>query len=205
MLLPSLKVMAKIHPLGILVNQWEVKTQQRPFDPKQLYVMMHEWIIEEEYVPSPSDTDFPEISYYESRSQQKGKEIWAKWRCFYVPQDNPFYRNLLNVDIHGLHLKPVDVVQDGKKFRLMTGEIYITCQAILELDWQGKWRKHWLLKHLLETFWKRVFWKDLEKHKQELYKLSEKFNSAVKDYMEVKKGAKSLGIFWSKRGIKTEE
>lgn len=197
--------MAKIQPLGILTNQWEVKSQQKPFSFKSLYVMMHEWMLEKEYAPSTADPDFPEISYYESVSQQKGREIWAKWRCFHIPQDNPFYRNLLNIDIHGLFIKPVDVMQNGKKFRMDTGELYISCQAILEIDWQRKWREHWLLKHLLHTFWHRVIHHDIEKHKKEVYHISEEFNALIKDWLEIKKPVTVPKIFWPKTGIKTEQ
>ncbi|NQV08939.1 hypothetical protein HQ529_03750 [Candidatus Woesearchaeota archaeon] len=197
--------MAKVRPLGLLVNQWEVKNQTKPFSLKSLYVMMHEWVLEKEYSPSVEDPDFPEISYYESDSQKNGREIWAKWRCFHIPQENPFYKFVMNVDIHGLFIRPVDVMHNGKKFKMDSGELYVSCEAILEVDWEGKWRKNWLLKHFLEVFWKRVFWKNMEKHRKEVYEISMELQTLIKEYLEIRRAIKAPKTYWPATGIKTEK
>lgn len=172
--------------LGFLVTHWEVKSQ-KPFGFKDFYSLLHEWILDHDYTPSTRDTDFPEISYYESISQKGGKETWIKWRCNYVPEDNKFYRRILNIDIHGLGMKPMEIVQNNKKYLLDKGEVYISCQAILEIDWTGRWRKNWLLKHFLEIFYKRIVWKSMEKHKQEVHEDSHILNEFVKEYFEIQR------------------
>jgi len=154
--------MVEEKPLAIAVTQFEIKTSGRPLSLKLLYVMLHEWMIEHEYAPDNKDANFPEEFYYERRSQQEGREMWAYWRNDHVPQNNPFYRRLLNIDIHTARSKQVELVHNGKKLKLDQGELWVSCYAFLEIDWKKQWRKHWLLKNFLTNFWQRIIWRDLE-------------------------------------------
>jgi len=193
--------MSKI-PLGITVSQYEVKTQNQPFNFKLLYIMLHEWFIEKQYI-GDKDPDFPEISYYEARHDH-GKEIWVKWRFKYAPQGNKFYRRVFNIDLHGLNLQSAEVIQDNKKYKMDKGELWVFCQAILEVDYENQWRNHPLLQHFLTTFWKRFIWKDLEKHRKEIYNDAYELHNLVKQYLEIKRAVPTLGSFWPPKGIKTE-
>jgi hypothetical protein len=194
--------MAKPLPLGLTVAQYEIKTQEQPFNMKLLYVMLHEWFIEKQYV-NDKDTDFPEISYYEARHEH-GKEVWVKWRFKYAPQGNKFYRRVFNIDLHGLGMTQLEVVQDNKKYRMDRGEFWFSCHAILEIDYEKKWRNSPLLKPFLNTFWKRFIWKDLEKHRKEIYRDAYEIHNLVKQYLEIKRAVPMLKTFWPPKGIKTQ-
>src|SRR3989338_792415 len=196
--------MAKPIPLGITVAQYEVKLQERPFSLKHLYLMLNEWFIEKQYVESDKDPDFPEIMYYEARGQEHGKEVWVKWRFKHAPQHNKFYRLLLNVDLHGLGLTTVEVVQDNRKFKMEKGEFWVSCQAILEVDYENKWRNHQLLRHFLTTFWKRFIWKDLETHRHHLLMDAYELQNLVKEFLEIKRPIAHTKPYFAPRGLKTQ-
>ncbi len=195
--------MAEKIPYGMTVAQYELKTQSNPVNLKLFYVMLHEWMIEKQYT-NDKDPDFPEIMYGEWRHHE-GREVWAKWRIKYAPQGNKFYRRVLNIDIHTIHSQQVEIVQDNKKFKLDKGELWFFCQAILEVDYENKWRNHPILKNFLTTFWKRFIWHDLEKHKEELYKDAYELHSLVKDYLQIRKEVQSLKSFWPAKGYKTDD
>ncbi len=186
------------------VAQYELKTQDNPLNFKQFYIMLHEWFLEKEY-GSASDPDFPEISYYDARSPEHGREVWIKWRIKYAPQGNKFYRKVFNIDLHGLHMQKVEVVQNNRKYMLEKGEMWFYCQAILEVDYENKWRNNPMLKPFLSTFWKRFIWKDLEKHRKEIYNDAYEVHQFVKNYMEIRKAVPTLKSFWPAKGYKPGE
>jgi len=194
--------MPHIKPYGISVYNTEVKTQGKPFDLKMLYVMMHEWMLENEYAPDDKDPNFPETFYYDSVSQTKGRELWVWWRNKKAPQKNPFYRRSLNVNLHGLGMMDIETVINGTKRKLAKGEFWISIKAILELDYQGKWRKHWLLKYFLDLFWKRIFWKSIESHKHELLKDAHALHQQLKQFFEIRMHVPVQKSFWPELGTK---
>ncbi|MFH1408861.1 MAG: hypothetical protein ABIH34_03065 [Nanoarchaeota archaeon] len=193
--------MTRTEPLGIHVTNYEVKSQNLPFDYKALYVMLHEWMLEHEFCIDDKDTSFPETMYYESRQQDGRKEIWCWWRPKYIPEDNPFYRYALNINLHWLGARQQEIVKDGRKHQLQAGEFWCIVQAVLEVDYQGKWRSHWLLKHLLETFWKRFIWHDMERHKHELYKVAYQLRTDVSQFLDIRQHTAGPQIWWPKQGI----
>lgn len=195
--------MVKHKPFAILATNWEIKTQ-RPIHLKDFYSRMQEWLVDHEY-SIPSDADFPEISYYQSETQKGGKEIWVKWRCNYIPQDNKFYRRLLYIDIHTLGMKPIEVMQNNKKFKMEIGDVYISCQAFLEIDWEGKWRKHWLLKHFLPIYYKRIAHHRIERYKEDVYHDAWEMNIFLKEFLEFVKEKKDTKTYWPKLDIRGQQ
>jgi hypothetical protein len=192
--------MAKAKPLGVHVTNYEVKSQDFPFHARSFYVMVHEWMLEHEFAPDAADPNFPETMYYETRQQDGRREIWCWWRNKYVPQNNPFYRYALNVNMHWLGAKDTDIVQNGRKLKLQKGEFWFSVQAVLEVDYQNKWRTHWLLKHLLETFWKRFIWKDLEKHRHTLYKTAYELRNDVMQFLQIRQPEQKPKSWWPAMG-----
>ena len=182
------------------VTQWELKSQL-PIYLKGFYLILHEWVIEHEYQNAESAIDFvfPELSYYESRRQDKGREIWFKWRLRYAPQGSPFYRRALNFDVHALGFKPVDIVDQGTKYSFEKGELWFACRAELQIDYHGKWKKHPFLKRMLDVFWKRVFWKDLQLHQKEVYNDAFDLYKLIKEYMEIRLELPGSTKFWPTR------
>lgn len=195
--------MARTFPLGIVVDQYEIKLDRQPFHMKMFYVMLHEWLLEHEYAPDNSDPNFPETFYYESRTPARVREVWCWWRNKHVPQANPFYRRALNIDMHALGIEDVEVMHNGKKIKMQQGEFWFSVSSILELDWDKRWRNHWLLKHFLTVFWQRFFWRDLYKHKMELYRDGQELAIAVKQFLGIRIPTEAPTRYWPTRGVET--
>jgi len=155
------------------------------FHMKQLYTMIHEWLVENEYA-TRSDADFPEEYYLFRENQESGDESWIWWRLEKVPTGNTYYRYVLDIDFHLLLMREAQVLHQGKKFKTNWGEVEIKIWAKLEGDYQGKWRKHFLLKHLEELFRKRIFKSSFEMHKNEFYREVYRLQNAIKEYLKLR-------------------
>jgi len=101
---------------------------------EDLYVLMYEWLVSNGYA-SRSDADFPE-RYYLDRTGAAGKEVWIRWRCKKVPTagTRKFWRFDLDIDIHVLGLKDVELVVQNKKMKANKGEVDVEVVANLIFD-----------------------------------------------------------------------
>lgn len=157
------------------------------FHLKNLYIMMHQWLIENMYATLKME-DFPETFYLQRETQQAGREIWVWWRMEKEPttHGSSYYRYFLDIDLKVILLRDVEVIHQGKKFKTNWGQPEVKIWAKLILDWDSKWKRHWFLKHINEVFHKRIFKNELDIHKVELYREAYRFQEAIKTYLKLK-------------------
>jgi hypothetical protein len=169
---------------------------------RYLYIMMHEWLVEEGYA-SRTDSEFPEHFYLFRETQKSGNEKWIWWRTEKIPNDNNYYKYVLDIDIHVILLKDVEVIHQGQKFPTNWGEPEIKIRARLIKDYKHSWRNHWLLKHLDKVFHQRIFKKELEAHKLEFYREAYRFQEAIKTFLKLKTylPEPELQRFWPELGL----
>lgn len=186
-------------PTDILVDKWEVKATD-VIHVNAFYIALHDYLWSEEYSDG-KDAPFPETYYWESRTQKGGKDIWVWWRCFRKIKSNTFYLRHLVVDLHGVGMNEVEVMRHGKKWKVQKGKMEILVKAKLRLDPEDEWQKNWFLRMVFELFWKRIYHKNMEMHKQELLKDSFKFQETVKRLMELNTFAVPQKPFAPARGF----
>lgn len=186
----------------IKVTSWLLNYKD-VFDMKYLYLLMHEWMIEEGYC-TRADEEFPEKMYLE-RITPAGKEIWIRWRMRKVPYEKrtKLFRWDLDIDFHILTLKEVEVMHKGQKFKADKGEVEITCQANLVIDPDREWEKHWFLKHFKKLIIYRLFKNKLEWHRLNLWEDAYRLQEAVKTYLKLETylPEREGGEFWAKRTL----
>jgi len=156
------------------------------FHMKDMYEIMHEWLIDEGWATRADET-FPERFYYQRETQKAGRELWIFWRLEKFPYNtyNSYYKFFLDIDFHIILMKDVEVVRHGLKYKTHHGEPEIRFTSNVIMDWQGKWAKNWFLKHVHEAFRKRIFWKELDTHKRELYRETYRFQEMLKTYLKL--------------------
>ncbi|MBN1157243.1 hypothetical protein JXA85_06475 [Candidatus Woesearchaeota archaeon] len=167
--------------MTLFVGTHEVK-YNGPINLKNFYRELHDWVIENEFVPSRKNNDFPEILFYESRSQPGGGEMWVWWRPIKVPQGNSFYRYVLRISFHLFKMKDQEIMHGNKKYKFKYAENKIIITGILETDYQKKWRKHPLLKQFYPFFLKRIAWHTVEQHKKILQDYCHDLQKTIKAY-----------------------
>jgi|TARA_Y100000310_G_scaffold345266_1_gene463227 hypothetical protein len=155
------------------------------FHMKNLYIVAHEWLIEEGFAPR-LDPTFPETLYMHRVTPDAGDELWIWWRCEKVPTNNSFYKFVLDIDWHVIMLESTEVMFNGMKFKANSGEPEFKIYAKLVVDYQGTWKKHWLLKHLFTWFYKRLILKDLKVHETEFREDLYRFKEAMKTYLKLR-------------------
>lgn len=170
-------------PMDILVDKWEVKATD-VIHVNAFYIALHDYLWREEYSEG-KDNPFPENYYWESRTQTGGRDIWVWWRCFKKIRGSSFYRRHLVVDLHCVGVNDAEVMKQNKKWKVQKGKVEVLVKVKLRLDPDNEWQNHWFLKHVFEIFWKRIYRKQIDMHKQELLKDSYQFQENVKRLMEL--------------------
>ncbi len=166
---------------GLAATYFRIKSKE-VIHVNNLYKMMHEWFVEQEYC---DDNEFFPETYYREKRGPNGRRMYVLWRLRKEPEYNPFYTRDMDVLIKCEHIKDVEIMQGGKKFKTNVGEVEIKCWSHMVVDAKGKWRKHWFLKHFLDIYWQRIFYRDFELHKQEVIRDTDDLRAAVKQLLNL--------------------
>lgn len=169
------------------------------FSFETLYMLLHEWLIDLGFTTREGDADFPEVMYLQRDNPQLGKEIWVRWRC--TRDDGKLFRHYLDIDIHVLGLKDVEVLSQGKKVKANKGEVEVAVQAVVHADPNGDWEKHALLKHLKKLIIYRLLRGRFGATKAKLNANAFDLQAAVRTYLKLPlyKPEPEARMFWPKR------
>lgn len=165
-----------------------------------LYMQIHEWLVENGYA-TRKDEDFPEI-FYLNKESAGGKEIWVRWRPSKLPRGakNILWRFDMDIDIHVLTLKDVELAVEGKKYAAHKGEVEVKVIANVVYDYKKAFEKS-ILKPFKEILFKRR-WKEQKKElKEELYKEAYELRDAINTFLKIETflGEGEAPEFWPKR------
>ena len=163
------------------------------FNMKAFYRMLHEYLWEERYYqPDQAGHEFIETLYLE-RFLQKGihaggKEIWIYWRTYKTPESkySAYIRYALNIDMNFVYVKDQEVMHQGKKIKVQWGEIHIFIKSNVEFDYQGKWRDHWMLKHLQHIYDERILGQETTKRVKEAWRDAYRIQNRIKQFLSMR-------------------
>ncbi len=162
----------------IEVTRTEVKTSET-FVFSSLYETLHEFMVDEGY--AKDDAEFPEEYYWESRTQQKGREYWIWWRL-QKGTDNKFCNKKIHIDLHGANVKDVEIMYQGKKVKANKGKMEVIIRAMLEVDPGDSWKNsNW--GFLRDIYVKRMWQRQRDEHKSDLIKDVKKIRAFVADFI----------------------
>lgn len=164
------------------------------FSLRNLYIMMHELLLEEGWKGPDGDSDGADVeTYYSENIYQKGahrggKEMWIFWRVSREPGGRPsaYFKETLDIDMHMVYMQNVEVVHQGKKLNVQKGEIEFFFRPKLLGDIEGKWHDHRFLKHFQHIFEERIMRKEVEKMEKELWRYAYRIQAKIKQYLELR-------------------
>jgi hypothetical protein len=164
------------------------------FSLRNLYIMLHEMLLEEGWRGADSDPDHADIetlyseNVYQRGIHRGGKELWFWWRAFKFPEDkySGYIKNFLDIDAHVVYLQNVEVIHQGKKMTAQQGEIEMFFRPKIELDWQHQWDKHWLLKYMKPIYEKRIIHAEIEKREKELWRDAYRIHAKIKQFLQLR-------------------
>jgi hypothetical protein len=188
--------------LGLVATETKIKYKD-VFHLKNLYRYMHEWLINDGW-GTHSDPNWPETLYY-TNQRADGEEIWWWWRMNKIGDNKQitFFKKFMDVDCHVLYLVNKEIVLNGHKVKANFGEVEIIIRARMAVDPTYEWRNHWLLKHILEFYWRTFNLQRSDQQKQELYQDAYKFHAALKNFFKMYQVEPDRAPFRSHGGMET--
>ena len=178
------------HGNEIVIPEFRVKYRD-VFSLRNLYLMLHEMLLEEGWAgpDSSKEGDDVEILYsenvYQKGIHRGGKEMWFWWRLQKLPEGkySSYFKNFLDIDAHVVYLQNVEIVHQGKKMNAQNCEIEMFFRAKIQKDWTGEWAKHWLLKYVKPVYEARIVNTELSKREKELWRDVYRIQAKVKQYL----------------------
>ncbi len=178
---------------------WYVVNRKDILHLDNLYLLMHEWLIEHGYV-TRLDQDFPE-KYYLHKEGGGGKEMWWRWRPNRYPLgSNKLWRFDMDIDAHVLTLKDVEAVIGGKKYKAHQGEVEVMVRANLVQD-PEKVLENSAFKDVKKLLYGRAWRQQAEMLEKEFYKEVMQFRDALNTFLTIETylPTKEWPEFWPKR------
>jgi hypothetical protein len=168
----------------LLLDVANFKVRHRDyFHMKNLYIMLHEWLVEEGWV-TREDENFPETLYLQRETQKSGNELWIWWRL--VKSQTQYYRWIMNIDYHIILMRDAEVMHQGQKFKTNWGEVELIFNAKIEVDYDKSWRNHPFLSYIHPLWMRRIYKKNLSEEKLQLHREAYRLQEAAKTYLKLK-------------------
>ena len=181
--------------MGIIASIPEFRVKYRDvFSLRNLYIMLHELLLEENWRGVDGNSDHEDIetlyseNVYQRGIHRGGKELWFWWRAYKSLEGkySGYLRNRLDIDAHLVYLQNVEVVHQGKKMTAQQGEIEMFFRARIESDYNNEWEKHWFLKYIKPIYEKRILHIEIEKREKELWRDAFRIQAKIKQFLQLR-------------------
>lgn len=157
------------------------------FDLKAFYEALHEWLQQNGWSAiEEGELDHFETFYGERIGREGMKEIWIQWRVTKGAPEGPF-NYYLNFDYHLLGLTSIEVVKEGMKFKTNKGELDLYINAFIEEKYSKALESNPLIKYFFILFKQRVYRKEYEQRKKELYQETYVLQNFIKQWFKLKR------------------
>ncbi len=153
------------------------------FNLKYFYLLLHEWFVDNSFVPDREDQKFPETMFIH-RDFGTYNQMWWRWRFERDSPSGPLYRWNIDIDVHILGHKVVETVINGQKIKADNAEVEIFVTPGLYFK-TSKWKDSPFLKQLQPVLTEFVY----RKRNEEEIKLFEhtvwRCQEAIKTYFKL--------------------
>ena len=181
------------HASEIVIPEFKVKYKD-VFSLRNLYLMLHETLLEEGWKGYDGEQDHSDIeilyseNVYQRGIHRGGKELWFWWRAVKFPEGkySGFFRNKLDIDAHVVYAQNVEIIHQGKKMNAQNCEIEMFFRPKIELDYQHQWENHWLMKYFKPIYLNRIIHPELDKREKELYRDAYRIHAKVKQFLQLR-------------------
>jgi hypothetical protein len=165
----------------IIIDDTRIKHKDF-FNVKYLYMMCHEWLMEHNWAPSKDDK-WPERMYLHKWPATGGEEVWIWWR--FRKEFSNLLKCDLDIDWHIVGMESAEMIKDGKKYKVNKGEVEFKIYVKLIFDPKQDFNKNKFLSSIKETFWQRIYYKEILAQRKQLYHDVYEFKQVVKTYLNL--------------------
>ena len=162
------------------------------FDIKEFYLALREWVVDHGWKDEEDETDHME-SYYGEITRGAGvKEIFFWWRLFKPAEGSAkakkghkinFY---MDIDVHAIGLTDTEVIKDGAKIKVQKGEINMEISSLVDKAYEAEFTSG-ILKELKHFFSTKVYKRQLDQRKKELYQEVYALNNYIKQWFKLRR------------------
>lgn len=198
---PPIKYLRNDPTKDILAAAFEIENEQT-FHLKELYKYIHDFLIEEEQFKSMFDDDKPEVNYFERQFPDGRREHHIWWRFYRCPNGSKYFRRLLKINFQTLNMGKKEVIKNGQKLKLDSGDIIIRMEGYLQLDFKNEWPKHWFLKNWDVYFRKRMYKAQIDLQKAAFYQNMYKIQNKIKQYLDLATSKELPVSFQPQKGMR---
>ncbi|MEK6984582.1 MAG: hypothetical protein AABX33_08455 [Nanoarchaeota archaeon] len=181
--------------MGVIASIPEFRVKYSDvFSLRNLYIMLHEMLLEEGWRGLEGERDHEDIetlyseNIYQRGIHRGGKELWFWWRTekFSEGKYSGYLLNKLDIDTHIVYLQNVEVVHQGKKMTAQKGEIEMFFRARIESDYKGEWDEHKFLRYIKPIYEKRIIHNEIEKREKELWRDAYRIQGKIKQFLQLR-------------------
>ncbi len=157
------------------------------FDLRQFIKDLRYWLIEYGWIDTEEEFTQNWESYYGERVDQSGaKEIWIQWRPKKHAAQSRF-TYYMDLYFHCVAITKTEIVRNGKKLAVNKGEVELNIRAYVELAFLKDLEKSKMFKPFKNIFLKRIYKKEIEQRKKELYQEVYTMQNFVKQWFKLKR------------------
>ncbi|MBS3132414.1 hypothetical protein J4212_08330 [Candidatus Woesearchaeota archaeon] len=170
------------------------------FSLKNLYIMMHELLMEEGWVGlgtggnvkgyemhADIETLYSE-NVYQKGVHSGGKEMWVWWRTHKIGigEFSGYFEKRMDIDWHLSYGQDVEAIHQGKKVKVQSGELEMFFRGEILGDKDGTWGRHPVLKHFQDIYEKRIMSQDIDKMEKDLWRDIYRISSKMKAFLNMR-------------------
>ncbi|HLC52249.1 MAG TPA: hypothetical protein VJI98_03340 [Candidatus Nanoarchaeia archaeon] len=156
------------------------------FDLNEFYKALREWFNDKQWVDEEDKNEHWE-TYYGERLAGGSREIWWWWRLFKKAPDSDYLKYYIDIDVHCLGIVDTEVIVNGNKLKVNKGEIDFYMKGMIEKTYEAEFEKNWLLREVKDIFSRRIYRKNLEQRRKELYQEMYELNNFIKQWLKLKR------------------
>jgi hypothetical protein len=173
-------------------------TYKGDFSFQEIYELIRNYLLNQGFTSLNAPefgSDLWEIRYLEKGSPTN---YIIEWRLQCVISN--YYRYVLNVDFQGIAITPKEIMWEGKKVKINSGELTIKMSGSVETDYSKEWEKSWLLKHFAKKYDERIMQKELGQQKDTLFAIMGELHGLIRSYFG-QRGAEGVAMIEPARRV----
>ena len=167
---------------------------------------VEEWLEENGFVDTEGGTDYETVHTHAVRAGGNFLDVWLWRRAVRYPEgtteDTSYLRYRLNVDMHFLGAATeVEMMVKGRKIKLNKGEVSFTITSYIEIDYRNEWKEEGILGLMNNVFKKKVYKKEISKHKDSIIADTNRFHNMLKQFFKLESTAPEETVSVPPKGI----
>ena len=157
------------------------------FDLSLFYEYLKEWFVDKGWSDEEDGKEHWETNYGERITAGGVKEIWFWWRLYKKAPESDYINYYIDIDFHVLGLSNTEIIKDGAKIKANKGEINIEIKAYVDKVYEESFEENFILKEIRNLFTRRIYRKNLEQRKRELYQEVYQLNNFIKQWFKLRR------------------